>query len=102
MTTQDLKSEIKKLSAQQRETKEQRKTVKFKGIRKMSPQEAQWKSINQGDELKHMFIAYALLRHKPIEKTIGPKTEYSQKRVDYLVERYGEAVRTREDGPQGV
>lgn len=92
MTTKDLKSEIKALAAKQRETKEQRKTVKFTGTRSLTPWEAQILALRQKEELKHMYIAYALLRGKSIETAIGSKTEYSQRKVDEIMAKYAEAV----------
>ena len=92
MTTKDLKSEIKALAAKQKATKEQRKTVKFTGTRSLTPKEAQLLALRQKEELKHMYIAYALLRSKSIETAIGPKTEYSQRRVDEIIAKYAEAV----------
>ena len=93
MTTSDLKSAIKSLSAKQRATKEQRKTVKFNGERSLTPKQAQLLALSQKWELKHMYIAYAQLRGKSIETVIGPDTGYSVNKVNELVEKYGEAVR---------
>lgn len=103
MTTKDLKSEIKALAAKQKATKEQRKTVKFTGTRSLTPWEAQILALRQKEELKHMYIAYALLRGKSIETAIGPKldnegcirsvyTTYSQRKVDEIMAKYAEAV----------
>ena len=103
MTTKDLKSEIKALAAKQKATKEQRKTVKFTGTRSLTPREAQILAFCQKEELKHMYIAYALLRGKSIETAIGPKldangnirdvhTTYSKHKVDEIMAKYAEAV----------
>jgi len=83
MTTKDLKSEIKALAAKKKATKEQRKTVKFTGTRSLTPWEAQILALRQKEELKHMYIAYALLRGKSIETAIGPKTEYLEPNTEY-------------------
>lgn len=85
LTIKDLKSEIKSLSKKQRETKEQRKSVKFNGTRSLTPKDAQMLALKQKEELKHMFIAYALLRGKPIESTISKETMWSKNRVDDLM-----------------
>lgn len=92
MTTKDLKLAIKDLSKKQRETKEQRKTVNFKGTRSLDPHKAQMLAISQKEELKHMYIAYAQLRGKSIETAIKPTTAYSKKWVEEIVQKYGEAV----------
>jgi hypothetical protein len=92
MKAKELKSAIKDLSTKQRETKNQRKSVKFTGTRSLNPKDAQMLALEQKWQLKHMFIAYAILRGKPIETAVGPKTEYSQNKVNELVEKYGEAV----------
>lgn len=92
MTTKDLKSAIKAIAEKQRQTKEQRKTVNFKGTRSLNPKDAQLLAIGQKNQLKHMYIAYALLRGKSIEKVISPNTDYSQRRVDEIVANYAEAV----------
>ena len=92
MTTKDLKSAIKDLSQKQKETKGQRKTVNFTGVRTMHPKDAQMLALSQKEALKHMYIAYALLRGKSIETAITSKTEYSKRRVEELVATYGEAV----------
>lgn len=92
MTTKDLKQAIKDLSQKQRDTKEQRKTVRFTGKRSLNPRDAQLLALDQKKQLKHMYIAYALLRGKSIETAIGPKTEYSQRKVDEIMAKYAEIV----------
>ena len=104
MTTKDLKQAIKDLSQKQRETKTQRKSGLPIGTpRTMHPKDAQLLALKQKEELKHRFIAYAILRGKSIETAIGPKldangnlrdahTTYSKRRVDEIKEKYGEAV----------
>jgi hypothetical protein len=92
MTTKDLKLAIKDLSQKQKETKEQRKTVRFTGKRTMNPHDAQILALKQKETLKHMYIAYALIREKSIETAIGKDTEYSKRRVEELVATYGEAI----------
>lgn len=92
MTTRELKSAIKDLAQKQKETKEQRKTVRFTGTRTMSPRDAQRLALSQKETLKHMYIAYALLRGKSIETAIKTDTDYSKRKVKELVATYGEAV----------
>lgn len=98
LTIKDLKSAIKDLSIKQRQTKEQRKTVKFTGKRSLKPWEAQLLALKQKEELKHMYIAYALLRNKPVESAITEKTAWSKTKVDAIVKKYEEVVCVSEDG----
>jgi len=88
-----LKAAIKSLSDAQRSVKSQRKTVHFKGERTIPA----WKavathSINRYD-LRHMYIAYGIMRGKTIEQ-IEPKrkSEFSQSKVDKILENYGQAI----------
>lgn len=100
MTIQDFKSDIKSLVAKQIETKEQRKTVNFKGTnRSLTPWQAQMLALEQKNQLKHMYIAYALLRGKSIETVIKPDTDFSQRRVDEIMAKYAdEVIRPSENG----
>jgi len=104
MTTKDLKQAIKDLSQKQRETKLQRKTNLPVGTsRTIHPHDAQMLALSQKETLKHMYIAYALLRGKPISKAISPikgtdgtdptHFDYSKRMVEEIMEKYGEAVR---------
>lgn len=63
------KNDIKELSEQQRFLKNQRKTVKLVGERKMSPSEATWKHQMNRDKLRLMFAAYGLIRGKSFSQT---------------------------------
>jgi hypothetical protein len=91
----DLKEEIKKLSQAQCTLKPQRKTVYFEGERTVEPWEATYKHMSNRYTLRHMYLAYGLLRGKTIEQIeSNRKTEYNERTVSKLVERYSpEAVR---------
>lgn len=97
MTTKDLKSDIKNLALKQRFTKEQRKSVRFTGTRSLTPQDAQLLALEQKNQLKHMYIAYAQLRGKSIETAIKLDTPYSKRKVEELVEKYGEVICVSKD-----
>lgn len=88
-----LKKAIKSLVAEQRLAKPQRKTVHFTGLRTMpSWKAAATHQINRYD-LRHMYIAYGAMRGKSIEQ-IEPnrKTDYSESKVNQILENYGKAV----------
>ena len=58
------KEDIRTLSEGQRELKNQRKTVKMVGSRKMSPSDATWKHQMNRDKLRLMYAAYGSMRGK--------------------------------------
>ena len=64
-----MKEDIKKLSEEQRFLRNQRKTVRLVGERKMEPREATWKHQANRENLRIMFAAYGLMRGKPFTKT---------------------------------
>lgn len=88
MTT--LKEEIKKLAGEQAELKNQRKTVKFEGVRKYTPYEAWSKHQQNRCKLRDMNVAQGLLRGKAYEE-IEPtaKDPFSAKYCERLKEIYG-------------
>lgn len=81
-----IKEAIKDLSQQQKELKPQRKTVHFKGTRTVEPGDATYKVDSNRYRLRHMFIAYAILKGK--EPIYPKKAEWSQSVVDNLVKNY--------------
>lgn len=83
-----IKNEIVELSKYQREVKANRKTVNFEGKRIMSANEANWQVLKNRERLRHLFIAYAILKGK--EPVYPTKTEYSQLLVDKLVQQYSQ------------
>lgn len=84
-----IKSEIKKLEAQQKCFKPQRKTVYFTGNRTVEP----WKAVLTTNEnkylLRHLYIVYAMLRGKSLD-VVEPnrKTEPSQYMIEKFMEKY--------------
>lgn len=64
-----LKAEIKRLSEYQIYLKNQRKTVKLVGERRMEPSEAAWKHRVGREQLRIMFAAYGLMRGKTFDQT---------------------------------
>lgn len=60
----DLRNDIASLEATQRNTKEQRKTVRFTGTRTMDPSTASWKAVLNRHDLRIMYAAYGLMRGK--------------------------------------
>lgn len=86
-----MKATIKELVEQQINTKEQRKTVNFKGVRTMDSSEASWKHGTQRDKLRQYYKAYAILRGKDPSVHACKKTEEpydEQTRINALLEAY--------------
>jgi len=92
MTRKDLKSAIAVLAAKQRATKEQRKAVRFIGVRTMKPNDAAALAREQKHELMHMYIAYGVLKGKEIFQIISKDTDYSERKLTELLAKYGEAL----------
>jgi len=63
-----LKSDIKKLSEEQKFLRNQRKTVHIKGERTMEPWVAVMKHRANREKLRIMFAAYGLMRGKSLEQ----------------------------------
>jgi len=85
-----IKNEIISLSKYQVEVKANRKTVTFNGERIMSAQKASWQVLKNRVRLRHLFIAYAILKGK--EPVYPTKVDYSQSLVDKLVEQYSKNI----------
>lgn len=60
----DFRKEIAALEVEQRNTKEQRRTVRFEGERTMSPSQAYEKALSNREKLRIMYAAYGLMRGK--------------------------------------
>lgn len=60
----NFRNEIAKLEAEQKNTKEQRKTERFAGTRTMQPWEAQMSAKENKHKLRLMYAAYGLMRGK--------------------------------------
>ena len=63
----ELKAEIKRLSAEQRILKPQRKTVYFKGERTVKVGDATNMVESNRFTLRHMFILYGIMRNKVVD-----------------------------------
>lgn len=89
----NLKGLIKTLVAQQKSLKPQRKTVHFTGTRTSPAWEAVQKHLINRYDLRHLYIAYGIMRGKSID-TIEPKRKapFSQSKVDSIIEKYGEVI----------
>jgi hypothetical protein len=77
------KNDIKELSEQQRNLKNQRKTVRFTGTRTMSPSEATWKHQMNREKLRLMFAAYGLMRGKSFSQIENKFPEEGHPLNDY-------------------
>ena len=64
-----MKKDIKVMSNMQRFYKNQRRTDKLQGDRKISPSEANWKHHSNRENLRLMFAAYGLARGKSFSQT---------------------------------
>ena len=69
-----LKNQIKELAVNQRSLKNQRKTVKFVGVRTMEPEHAAYKVFKNKEELRIMYAAYGILRGKDFSQIENGKT----------------------------
>lgn len=65
----DFRKEIAALEVEQRNAKEQRKTVRFTGERTMSPYEAWSTARNNKETLRAMYAAYGLMRGRGFNVT---------------------------------
>lgn len=81
-----IKDEIKRFAQEQVLYKPQRKTIRFKGERICSPEEAAAKVAYNRRHLRHLHIAYAILRGK--EPVLPTKKPYYKFYVEQLIEKY--------------
>ncbi len=88
MKNSKIKQEIKRLSAEQLILKPQRKTKYFPGDRTVEAHVATDRSNENKKVLRHLFMAYDVLRGK--EVTLPVKREFHQSLVDKYVEDYKE------------
>ena len=87
----ELKEKIRTLAKQQVIFKLQRKTVYLTVVRTMEPWGATVKHIDNRFRLRHMYLAYGLIRGKTVEqienKSKAPYS-YDARTVSKLVEKY--------------
>lgn len=92
-TIKDLKEDIKRLSEEQKIAKQNRKTVHLSIERTMSHSEATWTVQSNRSKLRHMYLAYGLLRGRTIEQIeSNSKTEPNIDLVNKLKESYGKEI----------
>ena len=85
----ELKSEIKRIEAEQKSLKPQRKTIHFTGNRVVpADQAAHEVKVNKG-ALRHLYIVYGQLRGKTLEQ-VEPhrKSEPNPWIISKLLEKY--------------
>jgi len=89
-----MKSDIKAMVELQKFYKNQRKTDKLVGERKMSPSDATYKHQTNREDLRVMYAAYGLARGKSFSQIENhypeedhPLNKY-QKSIDRMLERY--------------
>jgi hypothetical protein len=86
---QTMKEDIKLKVQEQKIAKANRKTVQIQVERTMSPTEAYFKSIKLKEELRHMYLAYGVLRGKTPEVIEqNAKTPYNKDWVKRITEKY--------------
>lgn len=84
-----LRSEIKILASQQKDLKNQRKTIHLTGNRTIEPWKAIFEHAHNRDKLRCMYMALGILRgKKPEEVESNPKTPVNKAVVDKFVENH--------------
>lgn len=98
-----IKNEIKKLAENQKNLRNQRKTVHIKGERVMEAWKADYLHSENRHELRMLHTAYAVLKGKTFEE-IEPKNKsgktplsYYKNTIDKLVEKYKVVEEIREE-----
>lgn len=93
-----LKQTIKNLSSDQTFLKDQRKTVKIVGERKVQPWEATMKHASNREKLRILFAAYGLMKGKTFNQIENhypeethPLKQY-QSQIDKIILQYAETV----------
>jgi len=88
MKNQAIRTEIKRLSEAQGNLKPQRKTTHFTGIRTLSSEAATMSVLDNRFTLRHLFIAYAILRK--VDRPLPKNKIVEQRIVDAYVLKYKE------------
>lgn len=90
-----LKEVIKAMASEQKEVKENRKTVNFKGERKMNPSIATYDAQVNSRYLRHYYLAYASLRGVQDLSIVDQNyKDCSVDMINEIVSKYEEAVCT--------
>lgn len=79
---------IKKLAQEQAIYKPQRKTINFKGKRTVEPDEAILIVAGNNYHLRHLYIAYDIIRKKPV--SLPKKKYWSKQFVEQLIKKYSQ------------
>jgi hypothetical protein len=95
MKNSKLKQDIKVLAQEQVVLKPQRKTERFSGTRVVGPYFAVQKSMENKEKLRHLYVAYNILRGKEVVPFV--KREFHQSLVDKYVEQYKEDFAPKTD-----
>lgn len=92
---EQLRNELKTLSEVQTATKEQRKTVTFKGTRTMTTSQATWQVQLNTKKLRYLHVAYSMMLgndYSQIES--NPQEEINMNEIKDIITKYSEeAVR---------
>jgi len=98
VNTAKMKSDIKKINEEQRFLKNQRKTTKLVGDRKLSPSDAAYKHQTNREDLRIMYAAYGQARGKSFHQVENhypeenhPLNNY-QGTIDRILKTYTEKV----------
>lgn len=96
MKYEAIREEIKNLSANQRNLKPQRKTVRFNGTRTVSSGNAIGAVNRNRYNLRHLYLAYAKLRGKNLDEVENPEKVRENNSpdmgfVEHLCDKYKES-----------
>jgi len=88
VNVKQLKEDIRVLAAEQKELRNQRKTVRFSGTRTMEPWEATMNHFHNRQKLRVMYAAYAILRGRELSEIDSGKfeTEYDKSHFETSLE----------------
>lgn len=96
MKNSKLVEDIKILANEQISLKPQRRTINFSGERTIKPWEAVKKANENKEKLRHLYVAYNILREKEVTPFV--KREYNKALVDKYIKEYKEDfIKTEED-----
>lgn len=91
----DFRKEIAALEVEQKNTKEQRRTVRFTGERTMTPQQAWGRAMSNKGLLRAMYAAYGLMRGKGFKVT---ESEAKPLNREAYYEQYGYSLDPKLEG----
>ena len=83
---ENLKKLIKDLAEEQKNLKEQRKTVNFKGIRTLQPFEACYKHLKNRHKLRILYAAYGIMRGKSFSQIENSHVEENHPLKEFIYE----------------